>query len=180
VNIHKPQHHFEVRDAGSPLILETERGTFKVNWSSVRFDWAPDSQKFFMTLEILKGTWRTLFVDLDKGSHLDVTADLESGLNDKADFHDWGCEPPRFEVVTWTKPTLAFLKLTSLCGKNKDKENNKQFFLADSVLFDTLKAKVVTQCMDCKDEKSLKVFEKYYQKSIPTPTPTPEETPTTP
>jgi hypothetical protein len=179
VNTRNPKRHFEIRDGGSPLVQETDKGTFKINWDSFHFDWAKDSEKFFLRLEVIEGTWNTFFVSVTNGKTQDITADLEKGLVGKADFHDWGCEQPKVELVTWTKPYLAFLKLTSICGKDKTKENPKLFYSSDSVLYDTQKEMVVSDCGDCKDEKSLKKFDKYFIASIPTPTPTPEETPVT-
>jgi hypothetical protein len=180
VNIHNPKHHFEIKDGGSPLIKETDKGTFTVHKPSIRFDWAPDSLKFFMYVEVIEGTWKTYFVDINTGIATDVTSDLEKNLVSKADGREWDCQQPveAASVVKWTKPNLAFLKLTSVCGKDRTKANEKFFTLTDSILFDALKAKVVDHCMDCKDEKSLKMFDKYFISTIPTATPTPEETPT--
>ncbi len=198
VNTRNLQHHFEILQGGSPLVHETEKGTFQVyaepdpapapspddlfddHWSSIRFSWARDSLKFFVRLEVIEGSWKTYFVDVNSGKTTDVTADLESGLTEKVNVKEWDCQQPKVELVKWTKPHLAFFKLTSVCGKKKEVENNKLFYLTDSVLFDAVKAQVVSDCRDCKDEKSLKVFNKYFISTIPTPTPTPEETPTTP
>jgi len=198
VNARNLKHHFEILQGGSPLVHETDKGTFQVSgepnpapppspndlfddhWASIRFSWAKDSLKFFVRLEVIEGTWKTYFVDINSGKTSDITSDLESGLAEKVDSKEWDCQQPKVELLKWTKPHLAFLKLTSICGKSKEKENNKLFYLTDSVLFDTLQAKVVSHCRDCKDEKSLKTFDKYFISTIPTPTPTPEETPTTP
>ena len=198
VNSRNTKHHFEILQGGSPLVHETEKGTFQVyaepnpapvpspndmfddHWASIRFSWAKDSLKFFVRLEVIEGSWKTYFVDVNSGKTADITADLESGLADKVNAKDWDCQQPKVELLNWTKPHLAFLKLTSICGKKKVVENEKLFYLTDSVLFDTLKAKVVSHCRDCKDEKSLKSFDKYFISTIPTPTPTPEETPTAP
>jgi hypothetical protein len=81
-------------------------------------------------------------------------------------------------VVQWFQPELAFLKLTSICGKSQTKENSELFYTNDSVLFDTQLVKTVDHCAECKDEKAAKNFNEYYVKSLPTPTPTAEETPT--
>ena len=178
VNAHDVKRHFEIRDAGSPLVEETEKETFLVHWPSIHFDWSKDSDKFFMQVEVVEGIWRTFFVDVEKGRTLDITADLEQGLSGKANFHDWGCQQPKVSVVSWTQPNLAFLKLTSICGKDKDEENSKLFYLSDSVLFDTKLGKTVSDCMDCKDDGALKKFNKYYLSTLPTPTPVPEDTPT--
>jgi hypothetical protein len=186
-NIKNPERRFETADAGTPLVHETDKKTFEIQWdnstppqlTAVRFDWAPDSLKYFMYLEVLDGVWKTYFVDINKGTTTDITADLEKTLMDKVDFHNWDCEQPKFQVVHWTQPNLVFLKLTSICGKNKEKENTELFYANDSVLFDTQQVKAVTHCDDCSDKASLKKFDSYYIKSIPTPTPTPEETPTT-
>lgn len=178
VNVRNPKHHFEILQGGSPLVQETDKHTFQVHWDSIHFDWAKDSLKFFVQLEVIEGTWRTYFVDINSGKTKDITSDIEQALKDKIDFHGWDCEQPKVEVVKWTKPHLAFLRLTSICGKNRKEENNKLFYLKDSVLFDALKGVVVSECMDCDEEKASKVFDKYFIQSIPTPTPTPEETPT--
>ncbi len=183
VNVKRPDHHFWILDAGSPLVQENERGTFKLHWdetnptepSSIHFDWSPDSLKVFIHLEVLKGSWKTYYVDVNSGQSTDVTADLQQFLAAKTS--DWACEAPKVQLVKWTKPNLAFFRLTSTCGKDKEQLNDKFFYQEDSVLFDTEKAKTVDDCMGCKDDKSVKVFDKYYTKNLPTPTPTPEETP---
>ena len=183
VNVKRPDHHFWIMDVGSPLIQETETGTFKVRWastnptdlSSIHFDWSDDSLKCFIRLEVLEGVWKTYYVDVDTGKSKDITADLEKYLFEKT--KDWACLEPRVQLVQWTRPHLAFFHLTSVCGKSKEEMNNKLFEQKDSVLFDTELGQVVDDCMDCKDEKSIGVFDKYYVKSLPTPTPTPEETP---
>lgn len=181
VNARHEGRHFEIKDGTGPLIHETDNGTFTPHQDSAIFEWAPDSLKFFMHLELLPGEWHTYFVDVNTGVTTDVTADLEQYLVKKADGKEWDCQQPevKTEVVKWTEPHLAFLKLTSICGGNREKENPKLFFLNDSVLFDTNQAKVVDHCMDCKDASSLKDFHKYFLSTIPTATPTPEETPTT-
>ena len=183
VNVRRPDHHFWILDAGSPLIRETEKGTFKLHWddsdptepSSIHFHWSPDSLKVFIDLEAIEGIWKTYYVDVNTGKTTDITADLQKYLVAKTE--GWACEQPKVELVKWTKPNLAFFRLTATCGKNKEKLNESLFYQMDSVLFDTEKAAVVDDCMGCKDEKSVKDFDKYYLKSIPTPTPTPEETP---
>jgi hypothetical protein len=185
-NIQTPDRHFETVDAGPSLVHETDKKTFTITWDNgnppqlkaVRFDWASDSLKYFMYLEVLDGVWKTYFVDINKGTTTDITADLEEALVDKTDFHDWDCQQPRFQVVQWIQPDLVFLKLTSICGKNKEKENSDLFYVNDSVLFDSQQVKTVSHCSECKDEKALKKFNDYYTKSLPTPTPTAEETPT--
>jgi hypothetical protein len=185
-NIKNPERHFETVDAGTPLIRETDKKTFSIQWdnstppqlTAVRFDWAPDSLKYFMYLKVLDGSWKTYFVDINKGTTTDVTADLEASLMSKIEFHNWDCEQPKFQVVQWIQPELAFLKLTSICGKSQAKENSELFYANDSVLFDTQQAKAVDHCAECKDEKAAKNFNDYYIQSLPTPTPTAEETPT--
>ena len=185
VNGHRPDHHFWILDGGSPLITETDKQTFKVKWddsdptqpSSIHFDWSQDSLKFFIRLEAIEGIWKTYFVDVNSGKTSEITADLEKALVDETSSED--CQQPKVELIQWTKPHLAFIKLTSTCGADKEKLNLKLFYEKASVLFDTEKGQVVSHCVNCKDEKSLKVFDKYFIKSIPTPTPTPEETPTT-
>jgi len=185
VNVKRQAHHFWILDAGSPLISETDKQTFKVKWdgsddptqpSSIHFDWSKDSLKFFIRLEAIEGIWKTYFVDVNSGKTKEITAEIEKALVDEVKDED--CQQPQVELIQWTKPYLAFLKLTSLCGADKDKANDKHFLEKASVLFDTDKGEVVSNCVNCKDEKSLKVFDKYFIKSIPTPTPTPEETPT--
>lgn len=183
VNVRRPDHHFWILDAGSPLIQETDTGTFKLHWdetnptepSSIHFDWSPDSLKVFIHLEVIEGTWKTYYVDVNTGKTMDITADLEQYLVQKTS--GWACEAPKIQLVKWTKPNMAFFRLTSTCGKNKEKLNDNFFYQTDSVLFDTEKDKTVDDCMGCKDDKSVNVFDKYYLKSLPTPTPTPEETP---
>jgi len=184
-NTKNTERRFETVDAGTPLVHQTDKKTFEIQWDNstppvlkaVRFDWAPDSLKYFMHLEVLDGVWKTYFVDINKGTTTDITADLEEAL--KAKVESWDCQQPQFQLVQWTQPYLAFFKLTSICGKDKEKENSQLFYVNDSVLFDTLQVKTVAHCSDCKDEKSLKNFDNYYIKSLPTPTPTAEETPTT-
>ena len=184
VNVRRPDHHFQIMDAGTPLIQETDRGTFKVKWddlnptqpTSIHFDWAADSLKFFIRLEAIEGIWKTYFVDINSGKTTEITADLEKALVDETKDED--CQQPQVELIQWIKPYLAFIKLTSICGASKEQINNKLFYEKASVLFDTDKGQVVSNCVNCKDPKSLKVFDKYYISTIPTPTPTPEETPT--
>jgi hypothetical protein len=186
-NIENLDRRFETVDAGPSLVHETDKKTFEIEWDNsnppqlkaVRFDWAPDSLKYFMHLEVLEGVWKTYFVDIHKGTTTDITADLEAALSSKVDFHHWDCQQPQFQLVQWTQPYLAFFKLTSICGKDKEKENHDLFYANDSVLFDTQQVKTVSDCSNCNDEKALKKFDEYYIKSLPTPTPTPEETPTT-
>jgi hypothetical protein len=185
VNTKNPRRHFEIRDAAPPLIQETERGTFQVRWdgadnrepSSIHFLWSPDSLRFFMRLEVLKGDWRTFFVDVNTGVTTDITADLEKELLSKIASKGWDCQRPSFEVVRWTKPHLAFLRVSSACGKKKGISNEKLFPLADSILFEARQVAVVSHCLDCEAAKAEKKFEKYFRTTIPTPTPTPEETP---
>ncbi len=184
VNVKRPGHHFWIMDVGSPLIQETETGTFKLHWdetsptepSSIHFDWSPDSLKAFIHLETIPGIWKTYYVDVNTGKTTDITADLERYLVSKT--QGWDCQEPVVKLEKWTQPNLAFFRLTSTCGKKTDKINDSFFYQNDSVLFDTEKAEVVEDCMGCKDDKSVKTFDKYYVKSLPTPTPTPEETPT--
>lgn len=184
VNVRKPDRHFFILDAASPLITETDKQTFKVKWggtdplqpSSILFDWAPDSLKFFIRVEVIEGFWRTYFVDVNTGKTKDVTADLEKSL--VAEIGKEDCEDPQVSLFDWTEPHLAFLKLISYCGKSREKLNDKHFDEEVSVLFDTDQGKVVSHCINCKDKSAYNKFEKYYIKSIPTPTPTPEETPT--
>ncbi len=177
-NVRNLKHHFDILQGGSPLVRETDKGTFQIHWESIHFDWAKDNLKFFVRLEVIEDTWKTYFVDINTGKTTDITSNLEGALANKIESRQWDCEQPKVELIKWTKPYLAFIKLTSICGKNREKENNNLFYLTDSILFDTLKVKVVSECMDCKDEKSLKTFDKYFMSSIPTPTPIPEETPT--
>ncbi len=174
----KTLRHFEIREGVPPLIQETDRETFTAHWDPKNFYWGPDSQKLFINMEIQEGSWRTYFVDVKLGKTLDVTADLESGMYDRIQFHGWSCESAKITLADWFKPHLAFLKIQTDCGKNKDKENNSLFEINDSVLYDTIKQKVVSNCSDCKDSDSVKKFEKYFQKISVTPTPTPDETPT--
>lgn len=186
VNTKNLRRHFEIRDGGSPLVQETEKGTFKIRWdgadsrepSSIHFYWSPDSLRFFMGLEVIQDSWKTFFVDVNTGKTTDITPDLEGNMVGKIDFHKWDCEQPRVQFVKWTEPHLAFLKLTSVCGKNRGKENEKLFFMRDSILFDTIQYKVVQHCMDCEDHQASRQFQDYFTGTIPTPTPTPEETPT--
>jgi hypothetical protein len=185
-NIENPDRRFETADGGPILVHETDKKTFEIEWDNgnpprlkaVRFDWAPDSLKYFMHLEVLDGIWKTYFVDINKGTTTDITSDLEQALSDRIDSHSWDCQQPQFQLVQWTQPYLAFFKLTSICGKNKEKENHELFYANDSVLFDTQQVKSVSECSECKDESALKKFSNYYNKSLPTPTPTAEETPT--
>ncbi len=193
-NTKDSRRHFQIVDAGSPLIYETDKGTFKLtwdkthstswddvhqgNWDVIHFDWAPDNLKVFIRLEIMEGSWKTYFVDVNSGKTKDITPELEEKMVSRVEFHDWDCQQPVIELVQWTKPYLAFFKLTGIYGADKDKENNRLHYLRDSVLYDTVLEKVVSNCDDCKDDKSLNVFDKYYLKSLPTPTPIPEETPT--
>jgi hypothetical protein len=178
-NTHNSDRQFRILDGSSPLIRETPKGTFQLHWESARFDWSKDSLKLFIHLEVIEGSWKTYFVDINSGKTVDVTAEIQKNLVSKVDFHDWDCQQPKVQVVQYIEPTLVFIKLTSICGKHKEKENAKLFYSSDSVLFDTVKQKIVSNCMECKDEKSLKKFNKYYLSTIPTPTPVPEETPTT-
>jgi len=185
VNTKNSRRHFEIRDAAPPLIKETDRGTFQVRWdgadnrepSSIHFHWAPDSLRFFLELEVIPGTWKTFFVDVNTGITTDITADLEKELLKRIASKGMDCERPTFEVVRWTKPHLAFLRLTSVCGKKKGVSNEKLFPVTDSILFEAQKASVAKHCLECKVEKADKAFEKYFRSTLPTPTPTPEETP---
>ncbi|HVZ79410.1 MAG TPA: hypothetical protein VHE12_01265 [bacterium] len=183
VNVRRPERHFFILNVGSPLITETDKQTFRVKWggadptqpSSILFDWAEDSLKFFMRVEVLRGTWKTYFVDVNSGKVKDITGDLEKAL--VAEIGQEDCQEPAVSVAGWTKPYLAFLKLVSFCGKSREHLNDKHFNEEVSVLFDTEKAEVVSHCVNCKDKSAYKKFDKYFIKSIPTPTPTPEETP---
>jgi len=180
VNAKNLKHHFEMTDGAGPLVKETESGTFQVNWPSIRFEWSKDSLKLFVQMEVIDGIWKTFFVNLNTGKTTDITEDIEKDLVDKISSRGWDCQQPKFEIVKWVKPNLAFLKLTVICGKNRKEENNKLFYMTDSVLFDTVKVQAVSHCLDCKnDDSTTQKFEKYYISTIPTPTPTPEETPTT-
>lgn len=179
VNTRDPSHHFEMRDAGSALVQETDRGTFKIaDWDAVHFDWSPDSLCFFMQLQILNGVWRTYFVDVEKGTTKDITGDIEQAIVKKSDFHKWDVQVPQVELVQWVPPYYAFLKLQTLYGTDRTKESKWLKSLADSVFFDLRKQKTVDHCINCGDASALKKFDRYYQSTIPTPTPTPEETPT--
>jgi hypothetical protein len=174
----KTLRHFVIREGVPPLIKESDRETFTPQWDSIKFNWAPDNQKLFINMEILEGSWRTYFVDIKLGKTLDVTADLESNLFDRIKSHGWSCQSATITPVQWIKPHLAFLKVATDCGKNTDRENNHLFTVSDSVLYDTVKQKVVSDCSDCDDPDSTKKFEKYFMKIQVTPTPTPDETPT--
>src|SRR5882672_6835135 len=111
VNARNPKHHFEILQGGSPLVHETDKGTFQVHWESIHFDWAKDSLKFFVQLEVIEGTWKTYFVDINTGKTTDITADLERALVKKSESRKWDCEQPKIELVKWTKPHLAFIQL---------------------------------------------------------------------
>jgi hypothetical protein len=174
----KTLRHFEIREGNPPLIQETDRGTFTPQWDSIQFNWSPDSQKIFINLEIIEGSWRTFFVDIKLGKALDVTEALESKLYDRIQFHGWSYESAKINLVQWVRPHLAFLKVTTACGKKKDEENKSLFAVSDSLLYDTVKQIVVSDCSDCKDPESANKFEKFLIKTQVTPTPTPEETPT--
>ena len=178
-NVKDLKHHFEMTDGSGPLVREADSGTFQVNWPSIRFDWSKDSLKLFVQMEVIEGIWRSFYVDVNTGKTTDITADIQKDLVDKVQSRGWDCQQPKFEIVKWVKPHLAFLKLTVICGKNSTQENNKLFYMTDSVLFDTVLAQSVSHCLDCKnDDSTTRKFEKYYLSTIPTPTPTPEETPT--
>lgn len=177
VNTRDARRHFEMMDAGSVLVQETENQTYKVQWDAVRFDWSMDSLKLFVHLETLPDLWRTYFVNVNTGGTADVTADLETALQDKIQFHGWDCQQPTVKLVKWIEPDLAFLELTDICGARRGEENKKLFYQHSSVLFDTTLGKVVSNCMNCSDKSSIHQFEKYYFSTIPTPTPTPEVTP---
>lgn len=187
INTHNLRRHFEIRDGGSPLVKETEKGTFHIRWdgadsrepSSIHFTWAPDSLRLFIQLEVIEGTWRTFFVDVNSGVTTDITADLEKDLLKEVQSGGRDCQNPKWELVKWTKPTLAFLKVTSICGKEQGKSNAKLFYTTDSILFETTKGQIVSHCLDCKEAKADGLFDKYFMSTIPTPTPTPEETPVT-
>jgi hypothetical protein len=185
VNIRHPQRHFDILDAGSPLIQETDRQTFHVRWedgdaaepSSIHFDWAKDSLKFFIHLEAIPGIWKIYFVDVNTGKTREITPELEAAMKDKVDFHGWDCQEPVITLEKWVKPNLAFFKLTSVCGGSRKKENKSLFYQEASVLFDTDKDKVASNCLNCGEKDSLKKFNRYYLSTLPTATPTPEETP---
>ncbi|HUO58853.1 MAG TPA: hypothetical protein VMV05_11820 [bacterium] len=207
VNTHNPSHHFEILQGGSPLVQETDKGTFQVkgepdsdlnpettpvakdmfddHWASIRFSWSADSLKLFIRLETIEGTWKTYFVDINSGKTRDITADLEQAMVAKFDARNWDCQEPEVRLIKWIEPHLAFFKLTTACGKSREKENDKLFRWKESVLFDTNKGRSVLGLDNSYDEKAATAkFQKYYQGTIPTPTPlptptpTPEETPT--
>jgi hypothetical protein len=117
-------------------------------------------------------------VDVKLGKAMDVTSDLEAKLFDRIKFHGWSCQTATVALMEWFKPHLAFLKVETECGKDPEKENNSHFLASDSILYDTVKQKIVSDCSDCKDPDSVKKYEKYFQKTQVTPTPTPDETPT--
>jgi hypothetical protein len=175
-NVRNPKRHFTITEAGDPLVKETERQTFKMDWDYFQVIWAKDSQKCFFRLRVLPENWKTFFVDVEKGVK-DITAELQTALVKEWESHQWTCQEPKVELVKWTKPHLAFLKLTSTCGKHRNKENSRLFFVTDSVLFDAKKGIVASHCIDCKEKKAEKRFDKYFKSTLPTPTPTPEETP---
>ena len=175
-NVRNPKRHFTITEAGTPLVKETERQTFQMDWDYFKVIWAKDSQKCFFRLMVLQDNWKTFFVDVENGAR-DITAELQTDLVEERDGHGWTCQEPKLELVKWTKPHLAFLKLTSTCGKKPHTENRRLFFVTDSVLFDCRKGKVVRHCIDCKEKKAEKKFDKYFKSTLPTPTPTPEETP---
>lgn len=180
-NVKNLKHHFEMTDGSGPLIQENQAGTFQVHWPSIHFEWSKDSLRLFCQMEVIDGTWKTFFVDVNTGKTTDITSDVEQPVVAKFESRQWDCEAPKIEVVKWIKPHLAFLRLVSVCGKNRQKENAKLFRWTESVLFDTIKVKAVMACDNSYDEAAAtKEFEKYYLTTIPTPTPTPEETPTAP
>ncbi len=180
ISVVTPKTHrsFEMKEGSTPLIQETDRGTFQIHWDSIHFDWAKDSQKFFCNIEVIEGIWKTYFVDISARKAIDLTPDLEKTLVKRVDSHDWDCQQPKVELVKWTKPYLAFLKVTSICGEDRTKENKKLFYDIHSILYDTKQEKIVYECSNCKDDSSLKKFDRYFQSTMVTPTPTPEETPT--
>src|ERR1700679_4018543 len=97
-NIENPDRRFETADAGPVLVHQTDKKTFEIEWDNgdpprlkaVRFNWAPDSLKYFMHLEVLDGVWKTYFVDINKGTTTDITSDLEKTLPDRIVFINWG------------------------------------------------------------------------------------------
>lgn len=179
VNTRNLKHHFEMLQGGSPLVQETDKGTFQVHWPSIHFDWSKDNLKLFVQLETIEDSWRTYFVDLNGGKTSDITGELEQPMVAKFDSRKWDCEAPKMQLVKWVKPHLAFFKLTSICGKNRGSENDKLFHWSESVLFDTNLAKAVMGCDNSySEDAATHKFEAYYLTTIPTPTPTPEETPT--
>ena len=176
VNV-RDRRHFPVQSGSSPFIQETNQGTFQVNWDSIHFDWAKESDRFFFQLEVIEGTWRTYYVDIPKAQAKDITPLLEAGIEDKISGKNWSCGTPQTQLLEWLKPDLAVFKLSSICGKDQPIPNEKYSDFNYTVLFDTTQGAVVSDCLDCKDEKASKKFYKYWQSTQVTPTPTPDETP---
>jgi hypothetical protein len=172
----RTQAHFKIQTGSAPFIHETANGTFQVDWDLARFDWNPQSRQFFFQLQVIEGLWRTYFVSIPKQQSLDITPLLEAGIQDQFAKADPDCATPSTAFLEWMKPNLAVFELSSICGK--DKLPNKQFSqLTYTVLFDTKKQVVVSDCKDCADKKSVNKFDKYWLSTQVTPTPTPDETP---
>ena len=173
------RHRLHVFDASVPFIEETLKGTFKVDWDFIHFDWSKNSRIFFMRLQTMRGVWKTFFVDLGNGTARDVTDELREGILNRLHTRSWACEWSKITLDHWFNPTIAVFQVTTDCGKDKDKENNKLFRVTDFVVFDAKKQKVAKQCLDCDLQKAEKTAWKYFQTTqvTPTPTPVPEETP---
>jgi hypothetical protein len=169
--------HFTIQSGSAPFIHETDQGTFTIDWDLIHFDWAKDSGQFFFQLEVIEDVWRTYYVNIAREQVTDITPLLEAGILDKVSGKNWSCGTPQINLLQWLKPDLAEFKLSSICGKDMPIPNEKFSDLNYTVLFDTTKRTVVSDCLNCKDEKASKKFLKYWQSTQVTPTPTPDETP---
>jgi hypothetical protein len=169
--------HFKIQSGSAPFIHETDNGTFQVDWSLVRFDWDKESRQFFFQLQVIEGLWHTYYVNIPRQRVLDITPILEAGLLDQFAKDQPSCGTPDTVFAGWMKPTMAVFELSSICGKDKPIPNKKFSQLTYTVLFDTKKEAVVSDCQNCADKKSAKKFDHYWLSTQVTPTPTPDETP---
>lgn len=165
---------FHVHDASPPLVTETERGTFQLDWGQARMDWSADNRFLLLQLHLLKDVWSVFRVDVENRTVRDVTGDVRKGLLEKASKKGWVCESPKVTVAEWIKVHRPVLKLETSCvdpeAQGKDRKP-KPF--THWVYLDLEKDEVAKECAGCGEEKALKEFKKE-----PKPTPTPTATPT--
>ncbi len=169
--------HFKIQTGSAPFIHETDNGTFQVDWDLIRFTWDKESRQFFFQLQVIDGLWRTYYVNIPRQSALDITPLLEAAVADQFAKDHPGCGTPDTNFLGWQKPPMAAFELSSTCGKDKPIPNHKFSKWTYTVLFDTKKEKVVSDCENCGEAKSLKKFDRYWLSTQVTPTPTPDEAP---
>lgn len=163
-----------VRDVPPPIVQETPRGTFQLDWEKAKMDWSKDSRFLLLQLEVLKGTWAVYRVDIEKASSREITPLLVKELAARANKKDWECEKPVFSVPEWVKPHRAVWRIETRCGEKDQKPQERKFEkYFHWAAYDLDRDEVWKTCLGCEEEKALKEFRK---EPTPTPVPTPTRT----